>query len=66
MHVTDMDESETYWSGSYGDLLSDETILILEKWNEPGMKGLIKTATRAADALTLEHSSVKYMLHFCR
>jgi len=55
MHVTDMEDSETYRAGAYGDLLSDETTLILEAGKEPGMKGPIKTATSVADALTLQY-----------
>ena len=55
MDVTDMDESETYQAGDYGDLLADGTTLSLEAGSEPGMKGPIKTATSVADALTLQY-----------
>ena len=55
MDVTDMEESEAYQAGTYGDLLSDETVLVLEAGSEPGMKGPIKTATSVADALTLQY-----------
>ncbi|MBQ8135839.1 MAG: YdcF family protein, partial [Clostridia bacterium] len=55
MDVTDMADSEAYQAGAYGDLLSDETMLILEDGKEPGMKGPIKTATSVADALTLQY-----------
>ena len=55
MDVTDMDKSESYQAGAYGDLLSDETTLNLEAGSEPGMTGPIKTATSVADALTLQY-----------
>ena len=55
MDVTGMAESEAYQAGAYGDLLSDETALVLEAGKEPGMKGPIKTATSVADALTLQY-----------
>jgi hypothetical protein len=55
MDVTDMNESQTYQAGDYGDLLSNETTLSLEAGSEPGMKGPIKTATSVADALTLQY-----------
>ena len=54
MDVTDMDQSETYQSGTYGDLLEDGTTIQLEAGEEPGMTGPIKTATSVADALTLQ------------
>ena len=55
MDVTDMAQSEAYQAGTYGDLLSDGTSLILEAGKEPGMKSPIKTATGVADALTLQY-----------
>ena len=55
MDVTDMEESEAYRAGTYGDLLSDEVTLSLKAGNEPGMTGSIKTATSVADALTLQY-----------
>ena len=55
MDVTDMAESESYQAGTYGNLLSDGTTLILEAGKEPGMKSPIKTATSVADALTLQY-----------
>ena len=55
MDVTDIRESEAYKSGAAGNLLEDETTLILEEGEEPAMKGPIKTATSVADALTLQY-----------
>ena len=55
MDVTDMEQSEAYQAGTYGDLLSDGTTLVLEAGSEPGMKSPIKTATSVADALTLQY-----------
>ena len=54
MDVTDMDQSEAYQSGTYGNLLEDETTLQLEIGQEPGMAGPIKTTTSVADALTFQ------------
>ena len=54
MDVTDMNESEAYKSGQFGDLLTDETTIQLELGKEPGMTGPIKTATNVADALTFQ------------
>ena len=54
MDVTDMDESEAYRSGQFGDLLKDGTAIKLEVGKEPGMTGPIKTATSVADALTFQ------------
>ncbi|MBR4209326.1 MAG: nucleoside hydrolase [Lachnospiraceae bacterium] len=55
MDVTDMNDSEAYKEGTYGNLLEDETALVLEAGKEPGMTGPIKTATSVADALTLQY-----------
>ena len=54
MDVTDMDQSEAYKAGTYGNLLEDDTIVILEQGKEAGMTGPIKTATSVADALTFQ------------
>ena len=54
MDVTDMNESEAYKSGQFGDLLADETTINLELGKEPGMSSPIKTATSVADALTFQ------------
>ena len=53
--VTDMEETEAYAAGTYGDLLSDETTLTLEEGKEPGMSGPIKSFTSIADALVLQY-----------
>jgi len=58
MDVTDMNESEAYRSGACGDLLTDDSTVILEQGKEAGMKGAIKTATSVADALTLQFYEV--------
>ena len=55
MDVADIRESEAYKSGTAGNLLEDETTLILEEGKEPGMRSPIKTATSVADALTLQY-----------
>ena len=55
MDVTDMEQSEAYQAGEFGDLLTDGTTLNLEAGSEPGMTGPIKTATGLADALTLQY-----------
>ena len=55
MDVADMEKSESYLSGKYGDLLRDETVISLELDKEPGMTGPIRTATSVADALKLQY-----------
>ena len=55
MEITDMEESEVYQSGKYGDLLNGETVITLEQDKEPGMSGPIKTATSVADALKFQY-----------
>ncbi|MBQ8092397.1 MAG: glucose-1-phosphatase [Clostridia bacterium] len=55
MEVTDMEQSEAYKAGTYGDLLRDGTTMNLKAGSEPGMNGPIKTATSVADALTLQY-----------
>jgi len=55
MDVADIEESESYQAGDYGNLLEDESEIILEIDKEPGMSGPIKTATSVADALTLQY-----------
>ena len=54
MDVTDMNESEAYQSGKFGNLLTDPTDIALEEGKEPAMTGPIKTATSVADALTFQ------------
>ena len=55
MDVTDMDQSEAYRSGKFGDLLADGTTIKLEVGKEPDMTSPIKTATSVADALTFQY-----------
>ena len=55
MDVTDMNESEAYRSGKFGDLLTDKTTIQLEVGKEPGMTSPIKKATSVADALTFQY-----------
>ena len=55
MDVTDMEKSEAYREGQFGDLKTGETTLTLEEGKEPKMSGPIKTATSVADALTLQY-----------
>ena len=54
MDVTDMDQSEAYRAGTYGNLLEDDSTVNLEQGKEAGMTGPIKTATSVADALTFQ------------
>ena len=54
MDVTDMDQSEAYKAGTYGDILTDDSNVILEQGKEAGMTGSIKIATSVMDALTLQ------------
>ncbi|MCR5567284.1 MAG: hypothetical protein K6F61_10565 [Clostridiales bacterium] len=55
MDVADIEQSEAYQSGQYGDLRSGKTTLTLEEGKEPKMTGPIKTATSVADALTFQY-----------
>ena len=55
MDVADIEQSEAYQSGQYGDLKAGETILTLEEGKEPKMTGPIKNATSVADALTFQY-----------
>ena len=55
MDVTDMNESEVYKSGKFGDLLTDKTTIQLEAEKEPAMDSPIKKATSVADALTFQY-----------
>lgn len=55
MDVADIDQSEAYRSGAFGNLIEDETAIVLEQGKEPGMTGPIKTATSVADALTFQY-----------
>ena len=53
--VTDMEESESYQAGAFGNLLEDPTEIILEEGKEPASRGPIRTATSVADALILQY-----------
>lgn len=55
MDVTDMNESEAYKSGKFGDLLTEETTVVAELGKEMAMTGPIKKATSVADALTFQY-----------
>ena len=55
MDVADMNESEIYTGGKYGDFLADETVLNLTEREEPSMSGPIKMAVSIADALVLQY-----------
>ncbi len=55
MDVADIEESESYRSGAVGNLLQDESEIVLEMGKEPRMTGPIRTATSVADALTLQY-----------
>lgn len=55
MEITDMDQSEAYQAGQYGNLQTDETVLKLELDKEPSLSGPIKTATSVADALKFQY-----------
>ena len=56
--VADVEDSETYREGKYGDLLADDSEITLEVGKEPGMTGAIKTANALVDALTLQYYEV--------
>ena len=55
MDVTDMNDSEAYTDGTYGDFLADDNVLKLEEGAEPAISGSIKMATSIADALVLQY-----------
>ena len=55
MDTADIEKSEAYQSGKYGDLLNGETVLSLVEGKEPGMTGPIKSATSVADAMILQY-----------
>ena len=54
MDVTDMEKSEVYQSGKFGNLLDGKTEMVMEYLKEPGMTGPIKIATSVSDALTFQ------------
>ena len=55
MEVTDMNDSEAYASGEFGDFLKNENTLTLTEGEEPKTSGSIKMATSIADALVLQY-----------
>ncbi len=55
MDVTDMEESEAYLSGAFGDLLEDETEMFLFEGDTPALSGPIRIANSVADALILQY-----------
>ena len=60
MDVIDIEDSEAYRKGSFGNLLTDETKLVLEFDDATGLScyelsGPIKTAKSVADALVLQY-----------
>ena len=55
MDVVDMQDSEAYQSGKYGDLLTDGSGYEMEADKEPDLTGAIKTAYQVADALLLQY-----------
>ena len=56
MNTVDMQDSEIYQSGKYGDLLTDGSGYKMEGVDkEPDLTGAIKTAYQVADALLLQY-----------
>jgi hypothetical protein len=55
MDIVDMQDSEIYQSGKYGDLLTDGSGYTMEADKEPDITGAIKTAYQVADALILQY-----------
>ena len=55
MDTVDMQDSEIYQSGKYGDLLKDGSGYKMEADKEPDTTGAIKTASQVADALLLQY-----------
>lgn len=55
MDTVDMQDSEAYKSGKYGDLLTDGSGYTMEAGEEPDVTGAIKTASQIADALVLQY-----------
>ena len=55
MDTVDMQDSEIYQSGKYGDLLTDGSGYAMEADKEPDLTGAIKTAYQVADALILQY-----------
>ena len=55
MDVADIDQSEAYKAGEYGDLMSDETEIVLVPGKEPAMNSALRRGTSVADALILQY-----------
>ena len=55
MDTVDMQDSESYQSGKYGDLLADPFGYTMEAEKEPDITGAIKPAYQVADALLLQY-----------
>ena len=55
MDTADIEQSEAYQAGKYGDLKAGETVLTLEEGKEPKMSSPIKNATSVADAMILQY-----------
>ena len=55
MDTVDMQDSDAYKSGKYGDLLADSSGYTMEDGEEPDVTGAIKTASQVADALVLQY-----------
>ncbi|MCR5233385.1 MAG: histidine-type phosphatase [Lachnospiraceae bacterium] len=55
MDTVDMDDSEVYKSGKYGDLLVDSSGYTMEANKEPDVTGAIKTASQVGDALLMQY-----------
>ena len=55
MDIVDMQDSESYQSGKYGDLLTDGSGYVLQADKEPELTGAIQTAYQVADALILQY-----------
>jgi len=55
MDIVDMQDSEIYQSGKYGDLLTDGSGFGMEADKEPVLTGAIQTAYQVADALILQY-----------
>ena len=55
MDTADVEDSEIYKSGKYGDLLTDGSGYMMEADKEPDVTGAIKTASQVGDALVLQY-----------
>ena len=55
MDTVDMQDSEIYRSGKYGDLLTDTSGYTVEEGKEPDLTGAVKVASQVADALILQY-----------